>query len=172
MVIWLIGLSGTGKTTLGTEIVRQWRAREPNTLLVDGDEVRRIFGQDKQPSDYSIAGRRVNAQRILELCAWLDAQAHNVVCSVLSIFPELRARGRASFSRYFEVYLHAPMQTLLERDSKGLYAKALRGELSDVVGVDIAFPPPVAADMTIDTSQSADIPALASRILDSALRRP
>jgi adenylylsulfate kinase len=62
------------------------------------------------------------------------------------------------------------MQTLVARDTKGLYAKALRGELSHVVGVDIAFPPPTDADMEIDTSQAADIAALAQRILASALQ--
>lgn len=172
MVIWLIGLSGSGKTTLATEIARQWRARAPNTLLVDGDEVRRIFGQDKQAADYTLTGRRMNAERILELCCWLDAQAQNLVCSVLSIFPDLRASARARFSRYFEVYLNPPMQTLVERDTKGLYHKALRGEMANMVGVDIPFPPPSAADMEIDTSLPADIPALAARILEAALARP
>jgi adenylylsulfate kinase-like enzyme len=172
MVIWLIGLSGSGKTTLGSEIVRQWKVTEPNTLLVDGDEVRRIFGQDKQEADYTVAGRRVNAERIFELCAWLDAQAQNVVCSVLSIFPDLRARGRTGFRRYFEVFLNPPMQTLLERDTKGLYRKARAGEMKHMVGVDIPFPPPLDADLEIDTSGSASIPALAKYILDEARSRP
>lgn len=171
MVIWLIGLSGSGKTTLGTEIVRQWKATELNTLLIDGDEVRRIFGQDKQEADYSIAGRRANAERICELCGWLDAQAHNVVCSVLSIFPDLRAHSRTRFRHYFEVFLNPPLRTLVERDTKGLYRKALSGELKQVVGMDIPFPPPTAADMEIDTSRAEDIPALARRILHEARAR-
>jgi adenylylsulfate kinase-like enzyme len=168
MVIWLIGLSGSGKTTLGTEIVRQWRTTAPNTLLVDGDEVRRIFGLDKQAADYSLAGRRLNAERVFELCGFLDAQAHNVVCSVLSIFPDLRARDRTTFQRYFEVFLNPPLQTLLDRDTKGLYRKARAGEMPNVVGVDIPFPPPTEADLEIDTSLSADVPALARRILERA----
>ena len=171
MVIWLIGLSGSGKTTLGTELVRQWQGTEPNTLLVDGDHVRRIFGQDKQAADYTLAGRRVNAERIFELCGWLDAQSHNVVCSVLSIFPDVRARGRQHFRRYFEVFLNPPLQTLVERDTKGLYRKALSGEITQVVGVDIPFPPPTDADLEIDTSQSADVPGLARHILEAARAR-
>ena len=171
MVIWLIGLSGSGKTTLGTELVRQWKMTEPNTLLVDGDEVRRIFRQDQQAADYTIAARRENAARILELCAWLDAQALNVVCSVLSIFPDLRACGRTRFRRYFEVFLNPPMQTLLARDTKGLYRKARAGEMKHVVGVDIAFPPPTGADLELDTSCSWDVPVLAKRILDEARAR-
>lgn len=169
MVIWLIGLSGSGKTTLGREITRQWKLQAPNTLLVDGDEVRRIFRQDTQSADYSLAGRRINAERIFELCAWLDTQEINVVCSILSIFPDLRTLNRSRFRHYYEVYLNPPMQTLIERDTKGLYRKALAGEMSNMVGVDIPFPPPEAADMEIDTSQTNNIRELACDILRCAL---
>jgi len=171
MVIWLIGLSGSGKTTLGSELVRQWKATEPNTLWVDGDEVRRIFRQDRDAADYSISGRRLNAERLLELCAWLDGQGQNVVCSVLSIFPDLRAQGRARFGRYLEVFLNPPMHVLLERDTKGLYSKARAGELKHVVGVDIPFPPPTAADIELDTSCSADVPAQVQCLLEQARAR-
>lgn len=172
MVIWLIGLSGSGKTTLGREIARQWKQQQPNTVLVDGDEVRRIFRQDQAAADYSMAGRRVNAERIFELCAWLDQQNINVVCSILSIFPDLRVKNREHFQRYFEVYLNPPFETLVQRDTKGLYRKALAGEMADMVGVDIPFPAPEAADLEIDTSLPADISALARDILQRAHAQP
>lgn len=165
MVIWLIGLSGSGKTTLGREIVRLWRRQAPNTVLVDGDEIRRAFRQDMQPADYSVEGRRLNARRILELCAWLDGQQQNVVCSVLSIFPELRAENRTRFRSYFEVFLNPPLQTLLQRDTKGLYHKARAGELDNVVGIDIPFPAPENPDLEVDTSESQDVVAMAQHIL-------
>lgn len=171
MVIWLIGMSGSGKTTLGREIVRQWKAQQSNTVLLDGDEVRRIFRQDLAEADYSLAGRRLNAERIFELCAWLDSQQINVVCSILSIFPDLRAKNRQHFQRYFEVYLNPPFETLIERDTKGLYRKALAGQMPNMVGVDIPFPPPEAADLQIDTSQTADIAKQARHILEQAQRQ-
>ena len=158
MVIWLIGLSGSGKTTLGREIARQWKRQAPNTLLVDGDEVRRIFRQDTQAADYSVAGRRLNAGRIFELCAWLDAQEINVVCSILSIFPDLRALNRTRFRHYYEVYLNPPMQTLVERDTKGLYRKARSGQLPNMTGIDSPYEPPEQAELEIDASQGS--PAL------------
>ena len=168
MVIWLMGLSGSGKTTLGREIFSQWRKSSSNTVLIDGDEVRRIFRQDLQTTDYSIAGRRLNAERIYELCAWLDTQGINVVCSILSIFPDLRLRNREQFEHYFEVYLNPPLETLVERDTKGLYRKALAGEMKNMVGIDIPFPPPLDADLEIDTSKPAHIPDLAEQILKQA----
>ncbi|MEO8038958.1 MAG: adenylyl-sulfate kinase [Betaproteobacteria bacterium] len=152
MVIWIIGLSGSGKTTLGRAVVRQWREWAPNTVLVDGDEVRRVFAHDQGDAPYTPAGRRLNAQRITELCAWLDDQGMNVVCCILSLFPELRAANRQRFSRYFEIYLAAPVDVLAARDTRNLYAPALRGETRNVAGVDIRFPEPETADMVIDTS--------------------
>lgn len=170
MVIWLIGMSGSGKTTLGREIARQWKQQQSNTVLLDGDEVRRIFRQDLAEADYSLAGRRLNAERIFELCAWLDQQQINVVCSILSVFPDLRAKNREHFQHYFEVYLNPPFQTLVERDTKGLYRKALAGQMPNMVGVDIPFPPPEAADMEIDTSLPVGIAELARGILEQAWR--
>ncbi len=63
MVIWLIGLSGAGKTTIGKCVYREWKKNEPNTVLVDGDEIRELFSLNQNDSDYSLDGRRKNAER-------------------------------------------------------------------------------------------------------------
>lgn len=169
MVIWLIGLSGSGKTTLGSAMAHAWRARAPATVLIDGDVVRSLFDQHRGDAEYSVAGRRENAERITALCEWLDAQSINVVCCILSIFPQMRAGNRARFSRYFEVYLRAPIEVLAQRDGKSLYAPALRGERANVVGVDIPFPEPPHADLTLDTSGATpDMQQLAVRLLNEA----
>lgn len=166
MVIWIIGLSGSGKSTLGRAMVECWRTRQCNTVLVDGDEVRRLFAHDGGEAPYTPAGRRVNAQRIAALCEWLDRQNINVVCCILSIFPDLRSANRTRYSRYFEIFLDAPLEALAERDTKNLYAPALHGETRNVVGVDIAFPAPESPDLTIDTSgPTRDVDALAREIL-------
>lgn len=166
MVIWIIGLSGAGKTTLGQEIVKQWRARSANTVLLDGDALRAVFAHDGSESAYSLAGRQTNAERLTELCALLDQQGINVVCCVLSIFPQMRAGNRQRFSRYFEIFLDAPIEALAARDSKALYQAALRGERRNVVGIDIPFPRPLDADLVIDSAGAApDIVALASQVM-------
>jgi cytidine diphosphoramidate kinase len=169
MVIWIIGMSGAGKTTVGRAVHRLWRESEPHTVLVDGDEVRRIFRQDQTKDAYAPAGRAANAERIRELCAWLDRQEINVVCCILSIFEESHQWNRAHYSRYFEVFLSVPLDVLVARDTKGLYQPALRGESRNVVGVDIAFQPPAAPDLVIDNSQPGlDADAVARLILARA----
>lgn len=152
MVIWLIGLSGAGKSSVGRALYELWRARDPATVLVDGDEVRAVFGQDRSSADYTVQGRRVNAVRLYEMCAWLDRQHINVVCCLLSIFPDIQALCRTRYSSYFEVFVDVPMSILAARDDKGLYGPALAGKTRDVVGVDIAFPRPPLADLVLDNS--------------------
>lgn len=149
MVVWIIGLSGAGKSSLGRVLVQQWREREANVVLVDGDEVRRLLGTDTQEQDYSLEGRRRNAETITRLCAWLDDQGMHAVCCVLSLFPEMRAANRTRFSAYREVFIDAPLDTLRARDGKRLYAEAAAGRRQNVVGVDIPFPPPSGADLVL-----------------------
>ncbi|PKO46933.1 MAG: adenylyl-sulfate kinase [Betaproteobacteria bacterium HGW-Betaproteobacteria-22] len=169
MVIWLIGLSGAGKSTLGHEVAKQLRDVKPNTVLLDGDELRKVFAHDQGDDPYTVQGRRINAERIVALCEMLDSQGIHVVCCILSIFPDMRLENRKRFSRYFEVFMDAPIDVLMERDVKGIYAAARRGEVTNVVGIDIPYERPANPDMTIDTSKGgADIKQLASMVLEQA----
>ena len=72
MVIWLTGLAGSGNTTVGRHLYALCKPRAPNTVLVDGDDIRRILGRDELDWDYTLEGRRHVAERIHETCAWLD----------------------------------------------------------------------------------------------------
>jgi adenylylsulfate kinase len=148
MVIWLVGLSGAGKSTIGRATYELIKEELPNTVFVDGDEVREVFRHDSHDA-YSIDGRRLNSERISALCRWLDRQGINVVCSILSIFEEHRKENRAAFTRYFEVFVDASMEDLLARDYKNLYADANAGLQKNVVGVDIPFAPPAAPDFVV-----------------------
>lgn len=169
MVVWVIGLSGSGKTTLGREMARQWRTATPNVVLLDGDEVRKVFAHDRSDDAYTPQGRRVNAERLAALCELLDRQGIHVVCCVLSIFEDMRRDNRSRFSRYFEIFMDASLEAVMARDVKGLYAAARRGEARNVVGVDIPFERPTTADLVIDSSgPCADVPALARMALRAA----
>lgn len=172
MVIWVIGLSGAGKTTLGKELVRQWREEQPQTVLVDGDEVREIFGnleEGSKGSPYSIEARRRNAERMVALCSFLDKQGINVVCCILSIFQEMRDANRERFSSYYEVFMDASIEALQQRDPKGYYTAAKQGQLSELVGVDIPFERPTGSDLRVDTSGADyNIEALAKEVLSKA----
>lgn len=157
MIIWLVGLSGAGKTTIGREVYSYLKQQHPNTVFLDGDEVRKVFNNDKGAYNYTIEGRRENAERIIALCEMLDLQGINVVCSILCIFPDLLAQNRNLYDKYLEVYVDAPIKTLQERDVKGLYAAAAAGKEKNIVGIDIEFPEPEKPDLILNSSNPGDL---------------
>lgn len=164
MVIWIIGLSGTGKTTLASQVVERIRRLNGKVVLLDGDLIRNLFGNDV---DHTIAGRRRNAERLSVLTKFLADQGIHVVAAVLSIFPEWRRWNRENIPDYSEVYLKASMQTLLRRDIKDLYSKATRGEIVNVVGVDIPFPEPENPDLVIENDvDRLDFQGLVDKIMN------
>ena len=169
MVIWLVGLSGAGKTSIGREVYRRLKAGAADTVLVDGDEIRTLFRDNRGDRAYSVEGRRRNSDRIRDLCAWLDRQEINVVCCTLSFFEETRQWNRDHLSRYFEVYVSAPMEVLERRDPKHLYRRAREGRIRNVVGVDIPFTPPASPDLVVDNGEDGrDLGAIAEEILRRA----
>jgi len=151
MVVWLIGLSGAGKTTLAKKVVLDANKQGCKTILLDGDVIREVFGNDL---GYSLKDRRLNAQRICQLGKLLDDQGINVVCAILSIFPHSREWNRENIENYYEVFIDTPIQDLVQRDSKGIYTKYQKGEISEVAGMDIEFQIPDQADLIIKNNKS------------------
>jgi cytidine diphosphoramidate kinase len=149
VIVWLIGLSGAGKTTVGTRLAARLRAEHPNLVYLDGDLLREVWGDDVS---HTVAGRAVNAARLSRLCRMLDRQGLHVVAAVLSLFPRWQTWNRQHLSSYFEVFLDVPMDVVVRRDTKGLYRAARDGRASDVVGVDIPFPRPANPDLVLDSS--------------------
>jgi len=146
MVIWITGLSGAGKTSLARALARRFKPQIPEMVIIDGDDVRRLFG----PSlGYREQDRYTQIRRIQAIARMLDGQGMVVVVAALYAHPDLLAWNRENFSSYFEVYLDAPLELVGERDSKGLYARAARGETANVVGFDIPWRAPENPDLRV-----------------------
>jgi adenylylsulfate kinase len=153
MVVWIIGLSGAGKTTLANEIIAHVRRVQRNVVLIDGDMVREAFGHDL---GHTLEDRRTNAQRICQLGKLLDDQGIDVVCAILSLFPESQLWNREHLKHYYEVFIDAPIKDLVQRDSKGVYGKFNSGQIRDVAGMDIEFPHPANPDLIIRNINSKE----------------
>lgn len=143
--IWLTGLSGAGKTTIAHELKKYI----PNSIILDGDEIRKGLNKDLSFSDED---RRENVRRIAELCKLLNNNKLNAIVSVISPFEEDRNMAKECIGKGFLLcYLKCSLEKCEERDVKGLYKKANEGELLNFTGVQGIYQFPKSPDITLDT---------------------
>ena len=148
MVIWITGLSGSGKTTVANAIIHLAKINGRKFVLIDGDIIREIYGNDL---DFDESSRKIQISRIQKLTHWLSHQEVDVVVAALYSNESILKWNREFFQKYFEVYLNTPQDIIELRDSKGLYKRARCGELKNVVGIDIQWIEPVSPDMRISS---------------------
>jgi len=146
MVLWVTGLSGSGKTTLCRALCDLLKPRLPELVLLDGDEIRKLFGDDL---DHTEPSRRIQIERLRRLSEFLVHQGQIVVVAALYSHADLSAANRKTLPGYFEIYLEASLDLVSRRDSKGLYAGAAAGRIPNVVGIDIPWHAPASADLVL-----------------------
>ena len=146
-VIWITGLSGSGKTTLAKTIFQKLKERSFSPILIDGDEMRKIFKTDKEK--YNTDDRLENAWRICKLSNLLSGQGNNVIVSTMSLFDEIHKWNRKNFNEYYEVFLDIPISELIKRDSKNIYSNYKNGLSKNVVGLNLDFDIPINSDLVI-----------------------
>ncbi len=167
--LWFTGLSGSGKSTIANLVERELHERGVRTFLLDGDNVRHGLNRDLGFSD---ADRVENVRRVGEVAKLFVEAGVVVLCSFISPFKAERRMVRELFAEgeFLEVYVETPLEDCIARDPKGLYAKALRGEISNFTGVSSPYEAPDAAEIVISTQtlppqEAADavVAALAQR---------
>ena len=148
MVIWLIGIPGAGKTTLGIRLEEYLKAQNKKCYLIDGDVIRKFFDNDL---GYTYDERVHNIKRII-LAGYILEQNGiiSIICSI-SPFEKLRTFARMKFENYNEIYLNKSIEDSKKKDVKGLYRDNL-GK-TNLVGIDIPFEEPQNSDLVIDVDK-------------------
>lgn len=168
--IWITGLSGAGKSTLARALSERLRARQQSVILLDGDELREVFGTASSATvaahNHDRAARLTLALQYGRLCHVLSEQGHTVIIATISLFREVHQWNRGHLANYYEVYLKVPLAELRRRDPKGIYQRFDAGELSHVAGLDIAIDEPSQPDWLIQHDHALTAEQLAEQLLD------
>ncbi len=152
-VIWLTGLSGAGKTTVARALRSELTALGHRVETLDGDEVRENLSRGLT---FSKEDRETNVRRIGFVARLLARNGVIVLASAISPYRQSRDDVRRSIesdgAQFIEVFVRCPLQVLIERDVKGLYKKALAGEIENFTGISDPYEAPLAPDVVIDSS--------------------
>ena len=147
--VWFTGLSGAGKSTIAEMLFHEFQARGLKTEILDGDVVRQNLSKGL---GFSKEDRDTNILRIGFVAELLTRNGVATICCPISPYKQTRDRVRAMISDFVEVYVHATIEELAEhRDPKGLYKKALAGEITGFTGVDDPYEPPEDPELVLDT---------------------
>tara|TARA_B100000795_G_scaffold269601_1_gene259524 strand:- start:2755 stop:3279 length:525 start_codon:yes stop_codon:yes gene_type:complete len=153
MVIWITGISGTGKTTLGKYFYKCFKKENPSTIYFDGDKFRSIFKNDIK---YSLEDRNTNAQRLTALVKHLSDQKINIIISANITTFSFRKWCRKNIKNYIEVYIQSTKKILAQRDYKNLYKMILQKKIKNVVGIDLPFKKPNGCHVYLKNNKSKD----------------
>lgn len=144
-VYWITGLSGAGKTTVGTMFYEQIKETKDNVIRLDGDILRSVFLNQ----DYSTEGRKALGYEYSRLCKMIATQGIDVVICTVVMYDEVRKWNRENIEKYREVYLEVPIEELSRRDQKGLYSKAKSTDDTPVCGITLDVELPKNPDLVI-----------------------
>ena len=131
-VIWMTGLSGSGKTTIAKQVEEVMKAQDRPLAILDGDEVRRDLSSDL---GFSAEDREKHNRRVIFVAKILARNGVNVVIPLISPYRKVREFAREQLPNFSEIWVRAPLAECIKRDPKGLYAKALRGEITNMTGL-------------------------------------
>ena len=153
-LIWITGLSGSGKTTIGKKVYHALKKKYINTIFLDGDDFRQIFDNDLK---YSLQDRLQNAKRIHRMCKFLISQNFHVVCATISLFKEIHKLNKAKIKNYYDIYIECQEEELIKRNQKNLYKQALMKKRKDVVGINYEYDIPPNPKLILDNNKKNNL---------------
>ena len=154
LVVWFTGLSGSGKSTIANELDVELNKRGLRTYILDGDNVRMGLNKDL---GFSPESRKENIRRISEVAKLFADSGAIVMTAFISPYREDRDSARDVIGRdYVEVFVNTPIEECIKRDPKGLYKKAIAGEIKGFTGIDAPYEQPLSPEISLDSLSIED----------------
>ena len=160
-VIWITGLSGSGKTTIAKQIKKKFKENHLETILLDGDRLRKVFNSN---NDYDRKSRLLLARQYSNLGKILSDQGFTVIISTISLFQEIHAWNRENLKNYFEIFLNIPIKELKSRDTKSLYKDYHINRKKNIAGLDLKIDIPKNPNITVSLDQQINDKLLIDKI--------
>ncbi len=148
--IWLTGPSGAGKTTLARKLAEKLAGMGFRVEILDGDEMRKTLYPEL---GFSRGAREMHNRIVIHMAKLLSRNGVIVIVSLISPYRKVREQARKEIGDFVEVYINAPLDVRIERDPKGLYRKAIKGEIKGLTGYDGVYEEPESSEVTIDSSR-------------------
>ena len=150
--MWFTGLSGSGKTTLAKLLEQELKTRGLCAERLDGDVVRQSLTADL---GFSKADRDKNIQRVTFVAKLLSRNGVGVLAAFISPYRATRDWVRGEVTNFVEVFVHCPLEECMRRDVKGLYVKAIAGEIPEFTGISDPYEPPLNPEITVNTAEES-----------------
>ena len=151
--LWFTGLSGAGKSTLASHLATELRRRGLKVEILDGDEVRTNLSKGL---GFSKEDRDTNIKRIGYVCKLLTRNGVVAISAAISPYKEIRDYNREQIGQFIEIYVRCSIEALTQRDVKGLYKKALAGEIKNFTGVSDPYEPPETPEILVDSERQTE----------------
>ena len=152
VTVWLTGLSGAGKTTIADGLKDYVEQRDRLVDVLDGDVVRQNLSKGL---GFSKEDRDTNIRRIAFVSQLLTRHGALVIVAAISPYRSVRDAAREMIGNFVEVHVHCPIDVLIKRDTKGLYAKAISGEIKNFTGISDPYEEPLSAEVIVDTAKES-----------------
>ena len=162
MVIWITGCPGAGKTTIANLLLKQLRNKSQQSVLLDGDAMRKAL----QINTYDIESRKALALTYARIAKMFSEQGSIAICATVSMFDSVRQWNADNIVDYFEVYVKVNDAVLHQRDQKKLYSEGAKGNQVNVVGFDIAMEEPKNPNLVLNNDGHVKPEYLVNQILE------